>query len=125
MVSSRTAVLNIAAYGFAAIFTLFGLRAFLQPTYALEFFELSAPATAADRRILNTLLHIYGAREIFKGVAIWAAALVGTQKSLAMTLIAAGGVAFVDGVACFSHEQGHWNHWLYAPVIWSVGVLLL
>lgn len=59
------------------------------------------------------------------GIAIYSAALFGTKKSLAWTLIAASGVAFADGAVCFSFGNGHWNHWGYAPIITAVGSLLL
>ncbi|KAK8042968.1 hypothetical protein PG994_013451 [Apiospora phragmitis] len=123
--ASRTAALKLAAYAFATIFTGFGLNAFLRPGHALTFFEFSPPATAADRRMVDSLMYVYGARNVFMGVAIYAAAMTGTKRSLAVTLLAAGGVAFVDGAACFAHGQGHWNHWGYAPVITAVGALLL
>ncbi|KAK8128779.1 hypothetical protein PG984_009887 [Apiospora sp. TS-2023a] len=118
MTSSRTAALKLAAYVFATIFTGFGLNAFIRPGHALTFFD-------PDRRVVDSLMYAYGARDVFMGVAIYAAALAGTKKSLAVTLIAASGVAFVDGAACFAYGQGHWNHWGYAPVLTAVGALLL
>ncbi|KAK8060669.1 hypothetical protein PG996_010599 [Apiospora saccharicola] len=125
MTSSRTAALELAAYVFATIFTGFGLNAFIRPGHALTFFEFPPPATAADRRVVDSLMYVYGARDVFMGITIYAAALVGTKKSLAVTLLAASGVAFVDGAACFAHGQGHWNHWSYAPVLTAVGASLL
>ncbi|KAK7955877.1 uncharacterized protein PG986_005099 [Apiospora aurea] len=126
MASSRTAALKIAAYVFATIFTGFGINAFIRPVYALTFFEFSPPITPADRRMVDSLVYVYGARDVFMGVAIYAAAMAGTKKSLAVTLLAASGVAFVDGAACFAaHGQGHWNHWGYAPIVAAVGALLL
>lgn len=80
--------------------------------------------TQHDR--LSWLTHVLdGVRDIFMGIAIYSAALFGTKKSLAWTLIAASGVAFADGAVCFSFGNGHWNHWGYAPIITAVGSLLL
>lgn len=125
MASSRTTALKVAAYAFATIFTGFGINAILRPANALTFFEFAPPAGAAESQMVDSLMVVYGARDIFMGVAIYAAALAGTRTSLAWTLLAASGVAMVDGAACFAHGQGHWNHWGYAPMITAVGALLL
>ncbi|KAK8052473.1 hypothetical protein PG993_003858 [Apiospora rasikravindrae] len=126
MSSTRTAALKLAAYIFATIFTGFGINALLRPDHALTFFAFSPPVAPADRRTVDSLMYVYGARDVFMGIAICAAAAAGTKRSLALTLLAASGVALVDGAACFAaHGQGHWNHWGYAPVVTVVGVLLL
>lgn len=125
MTSSRTAALKLAAYAFATIFIGFGLNAFLRPAHALTFFEFLTPATTADRHVVDSLMYIYGVRDIFMGVAIYTAAWAGIKTSLGVTVIAARGVAFVDGAACFAHGQGHWNHWGYVPMVTAVGALLL
>lgn len=125
MALSQSSGFNLAAHAFATIFTAFGVNAILRPSHALTFFEFSPPASPADARMVDSLMVVYGARDIFMGVAIYAAALFGTKKSLGWTLIAASGVAVADGLACFSHGVGHWNHWGYAPVITAVGVVLL
>lgn len=125
MVFSQSPSLRIAASVFATIFVGFGVNAMLRPLNALEFFEFKAPAAAADRKIVDSLMAIYGARDIFMGLAIYSAAYYGDGKTLGWILVAGGGVAFVDGAVCRSHGKGEWNHWGYAPVITAVGSLLL
>lgn len=120
-----TSVLKVAAYAFATIFTGFGINAIARPANALTFFEFSPPVTTADREMVDSLMVVYGARDIFMGLAIYASALSGTRKSLGWTLVAASGVAFVDGIVCYTHGKGQWNHWGYAPVITAVGCMLL
>jgi hypothetical protein len=125
MAPSQSSALQLAAHAFATIFTGFGINAILRPTHALTFFEFAPPASAADKAMVESLMAVYGARDIFMGAAIYAAALFGTTKSLGWTLIAASGVAVADGLLCYAHGQGQWNHWGYAPMITAVGVLLL
>ncbi|KAK4679812.1 hypothetical protein QC764_207380 [Podospora pseudoanserina] len=125
MAPSQLSALQYAAHAFATIFTGFGINAILRPQHALTFFEFAPPASAADAKMVDSLMAVYGARDIFMGVAIYAAALFGTKKSLGWTLVAASGVAVVDGIVCWSHGQGEWNHWGYAPMITAVGAVLL
>lgn len=126
MVSLNTVFLRIAACYFATLFIVLGLQAFLGPAYTLlTFLEFPEPATAADRRVVDSLMYVYGAREVFKGVTIYAATLAGSKNSLAVILIAAGWVAFSDGAVCFAEGQGHWHHWCYATLVTAVGALLL
>jgi hypothetical protein len=125
MAPSQLPALRVAAYAFATIFTGFGINAMLRPTHALTFFEFNAPVAAADREMVDSLMAVYGARDIFMGMAIYSAALFGSKKSLAWILIAASGVAFIDGAVCWGHGKGHWNHWGYAPMITAVGGILL
>ncbi len=125
MALSESTPLQLAAHGFATIFTGFGINAILRPAHALTFFEFAPPLSPTDARMVESLMAVYGARDIFMGLAIYSAALFGTKKSLGWTLIAAAGVAFADGLICLSHGQGQWNHWGYAPMVTAVGALLL
>ncbi|KAF8956417.1 hypothetical protein BDZ97DRAFT_1851855 [Flammula alnicola] len=69
---------------------------------------------------------IYGARDVFVGLAIYSAAYFGERKSLGWILIAGSGVAFVDGAVCRAQVgKGEWNHWSYAPILTAVGSVLL
>ncbi|KAK3302940.1 uncharacterized protein B0T15DRAFT_259503 [Chaetomium strumarium] len=125
MAFSQSSALQLAAHAFATIFTGFGINAILRPTNALTFFEFAPPASPSEAGMVDSLMAVYGVRDIFMGVAIYAAALLGTKRSLGLTLIAASGVAIADGLVCYSHGQGHWNHWGYAPIITAVGAMLL
>lgn len=118
-------ILRLLSTLFGTIFIGFGINAILRPAHALTFFELAPPSSLADRALVDSLMIVYGARDVFMGLAIYAAAYFGTRKSLGLTLIAASAVAFVDGMVCYGHGKGEWNHWGYAPVITVVGGLLL
>jgi len=125
MAPSRTGVVQLAAHAFATIFVGFGINAILRPSHALTFFEFAPPASPAEAKMVDSLMAVYGARDIFMGLAIYAAALFGTKKSLGWTLVAASGVAIADGIVCYSHGQGQWNHWGYAPMITAAGAVAL
>ncbi|PGH12852.1 hypothetical protein AJ80_06561 [Polytolypa hystricis UAMH7299] len=124
---SQSSLLSLAAHLFATTWIGFGINAIVRPSHALTFFEFSPPTNAADKRMVDSLLFVYGARDIFMGVAIFSAAMLGgSRKSLGLTLLATGAVAFADGYACYTHGSGgEWNHWGYAPVVSGVGALLM
>ena len=125
MALSQSSSVRLAAYAFATIFTAFGVNAILRPAHALTFFEFAPPSSPADARMVDSLMAVYGVRDIFMGLAIYSAAFFGTKQSLGYTLIAASAVAVADGAVCFSHGQGHWGHWGYAPILTAVGAVLL
>lgn len=116
---------RILANTFATIFVAFGINAILRPAQALTFFEFQPPTSAVDKQMVDSLMAIYGVRDIFMGAAIYAAAYFGTRSALGWILIAASSVAFADGFVCWMHGQGAWNHWGYAPMITIVGSMLL
>jgi len=122
---SQSSSLPVVANAFATIFIGFGINAIIRPEHALTFFEMKPPALPADKKLFDALMVVYGARDIFMGLAIYSAALFGSRQSLGWTLVAGSAVAFVDGVVCRSYVGiGEWNHWGYAPVIAVVGALL-
>ncbi|EON62463.1 hypothetical protein W97_01685 [Coniosporium apollinis CBS 100218] len=123
---SHSPSLRLAASVFGAIFLAFGINAILRPQHALSFFEFSPPASASDAALVDSLMVIYGARDIFMGLAIHAAAYFGDRRALGWIMIAGSGVAFVDGAVCRAQVgRGEWNHWGYAPVLTAVGGMLL
>lgn len=145
---SQSQSLRIAGTIFGTIFIAFGLNAILNPLSALSFFEIHPPpssyysnsnSTADQKTLIDSLMIIYGARDIFMGLAIYSAAYFGgnneknshekrkaKNKALGWILIAGSGVAFVDGGVCKSIVgKGEWNHWGYAPVLAAVGLGLL
>jgi Domain of unknown function (DUF4267) len=122
---SQSPYLRIAASFFATIFVGFGINGIVRPRNALTFFEFQSPAAAADKKMVDSLMVVYGARDIFMGLAIYAAAYFGDNQTLGWILLAGSGVAFIDGAVCKAHGKGEWNHWGYAPMITAVGSLLL
>ncbi|KAF2492593.1 hypothetical protein BU16DRAFT_583744 [Lophium mytilinum] len=137
MPSLRT-TLRATSLLFGPLFIAFGLNAMLRPRHSLTFFPFpdpalptssAAPASKEVLDLLDALLVIYGARDVFMGVAILAAA---RGKALGWILVAAGAVAGVDGwvVRGFEARNSHpgggkWGHWGYAPVVGVVGGLLV
>ncbi|KAL5333310.1 hypothetical protein BJX70DRAFT_70554 [Aspergillus crustosus] len=122
---SQSTALTIAATAFATISVGFGINAFVQPPNALSFFEFDLPSNEKDRKMVESLLAVYGARDLFMGLTIYVAALLGARKALGWNLIFVGAVAGVDGLVCWTHGKGEWNHWGYAPVVTAIGVALL
>lgn len=122
---SQLPALRLAAVAFATIFIGFGVNAIVRPDHALTFFEFEPPADPSDHGMVNSLMAVYGVRDIFMGVVIYIATFSGTSKALGLTLITASAVAFADGAVCWMHGQGQWAHWGYAPIILTVGGLLL
>ncbi|KAJ6110053.1 hypothetical protein N7486_002288 [Penicillium sp. IBT 16267x] len=122
---SKSVFLKLAAFAFASTMAGFGINALVRPAHALSFFEFEPPAGTADQKMVNSLMAVYGVRDIFMGLAIHIALFLGTSKSLGWSLIIASAVAFADGAICWSHGQGQWSHWGYAPLILVVGVLIL
>ncbi|KAL5357126.1 hypothetical protein BJX96DRAFT_143937 [Aspergillus floccosus] len=116
---------RLAAYLFATAFIGFGINAILRPDNALSFLELSPATSPADKHLVEALMIIYGARDIFMGAAIYAAAFSGTRRSLGWTLIAASVVAMVDGAVCRVYSAGEWGHWSYGSVITLLGVFFV
>lgn len=131
---SHSSSLLLAARVFGTIFVGFGINAIVRPESALAPFELEVPGAA--RELVDKLMVIYGVRDIFMGVAMWAAAAAAAsvgagdgggygRKTLGWIVLAGSGVAFVDGAVCRSGGKGEWNHWGYAPLLTVVGALLL
>ena len=125
MTISRSPILYIASSAFATIFIGFGVNAILRPDNALTFFEWEAPTAASDKILVENLMVVYGVRDIFMGLVMYATAYFGSRKALGWVLIAGSGVAFADGVVCWNQGKGEWNHWGYAPMLTVVGGLLL
>ena len=130
MMISTLPHLELGALFFATIFIGFGFLGFINPSKALSFFELPYPhakkASADARKTIDVMFVVYGVRDIFMGVAIYAAALCGTRQALGWIVVAAGCVAVTDGAACkFMVGKGEMNHWGYAPVMIVLGAAML
>lgn len=126
MAVSKSPYMLIAATIFATLFVGFGINGIVRPRSAFEVFEFDFPASPADQKLVNSLMVLYGVRDVFMGAAIYSAAYFGTRKTLGLILIAGSGVAFVDGAVCRAQiGRGEWNHWGYAPALTVVGALLL
>ncbi|KAF3483140.1 uncharacterized protein GIQ15_02464 [Arthroderma uncinatum] len=125
MAISNSYPVLIAANVFATMCVRFGINAILRPDHGVSFFELSPPTSGPERTLFNSLMAVYGVRDVFMGLAIYATACLGERKALGWILLGVSGVAFADGVVCAVNGAGEWNHWTYAPVVMAVGVAAL
>jgi hypothetical protein len=123
---SQSTYLPIIASIFGTIYLGFGINGIFRPRSAFEVFEFNLPASPADQSVIDSLMIIYGARDVFMGIAIYSANYFGSRKSLGCLLITGSAVAFVDGAVCRAQVgKGEWNHWGYAPAMTAVGAMLL
>ncbi|RVX74591.1 hypothetical protein B0A52_01717 [Exophiala mesophila] len=125
---SRTSESNrllLIAGIFATIWTGFGINALLRPMAAYSIFEFPVPIASADQAVIEGLMLIYGARDLFMGFAVLITALLGSRRACGYVVLAGAAVAFVDGWACLRVVgDGQWNHWGYAPALVIVGALM-
>lgn len=114
---------------FATIFIAAGINAILRPEHALTFFEFEYPSTLSPAKdVVDALMLVYGIRDIFMGVAMYAAAWHGNRKTLGWIVFVGGIVAVADGIACRgkgANGKAEWGHWGYAPMLIVVGGLLV
>lgn len=123
---SRSPTLRLAAAAFGTIWLIFGLTFTLAPSRALPFFSFPVPALASNQQLVESFVLLYAVRDIFMGLAVYAAAWYGDRRVLGWLLVAGGAVAVADGVVVKAQVgEGEWNHWGYAPVVAGVGVVLL
>lgn len=120
---SQSSTVRMTATALATMFIGFGINAIFNPDGALAIFELPSPP--ADRVLVDSLMAVYGIRNIFIGFAVYAASFLGTSRSLGWTLIGASAVAFGDGAICWTHGHGQWGHWQYAPMFTLLGGVVL
>ncbi|KAF7195569.1 hypothetical protein HII31_03163 [Pseudocercospora fuligena] len=125
MAISSSPVLRYISLAFATIFVGFGINAIVNPTSALSFFELSYPTLPDQRKLVDALLFVYGARDIFMGAAIYISALYGNTTVVGWVVLAAGLTAGADGWACkYIVGAGEMNHWGYAPILLVMGAMM-
>lgn len=122
---TTSAILPLIAASLGTICISFGINAILRPEQALSFFEFDYPAIEAEQNLVDNLLTVYGIRDIFMGIAIYATAWCGSRRALGWILLAVGAVAVGDGVVCWRNGHGEWNHWGYAPLAGVVGALFV
>jgi hypothetical protein len=122
---SQSTALLVAANVIGAIWVGFGVFDLLDPAQGLTFFEFPLPLLPNEAAQTKSLVNVIGVRDIFIGFAIFATAYLSNRTALGWILIGASLEAFADGVVCFQHGKGEWNHWGYAPMLTVVGALLL
>ncbi|GMG13117.1 unnamed protein product [Aspergillus oryzae] len=93
---SENTALRLAGNAFGTIILGFGINALIRPDHALTFFEWTPPTVTADRQLVNSLMYVYGVRDIYMGLSVYVASIFGTPKSLGWTLLAFSAVAALD-----------------------------
>jgi hypothetical protein len=123
---SRHPALPYAATFFSIICLGFGITYMLYPQtgYALYGFS-SAPKTTSEWEVMERVMILYGAKDVFIAAAIFASTWFGTRKSAGLILVAAGFCGGVDGYVV-KQEAGsnEWNHWGYSSVMVLLGAVM-
>jgi hypothetical protein len=103
-----------------------GINAILRPTQAIDAFKLQARAEAADPILVNSLVAIYGARDIFVGLTLFVASYFRARSTLGGIILAAVPVVMADGAICrYYVGEGEWAHWGSLPVLVALGAWLI
>lgn len=108
----------------------FGLHYVFFPRSAFNNFGFAAPSAAStDRELLDNILILFGAKDMFVGVSIWAAILAGNRKIAGINVLALGLCAALDGWVVKNSKGavpgGEWGHWGYGSVALGVGAAML
>jgi hypothetical protein len=124
---SQHPIVPLAATLFGTIFVGFGFNYIFNSRQAfISSFDFPYPAAAEEQRIIDSFCVLFGAKDLFMGVAIYSAAWLGTRKSLGVILLAASVCAGIDGVVVNKAVgHGEWNHWGYGSLVGVLGVVSL
>ncbi|OAL55439.1 hypothetical protein IQ07DRAFT_582926 [Pyrenochaeta sp. DS3sAY3a] len=111
---------------FGTIFLGFGITYILYPRTGYELYGFStSPTNAADWAIMERVMILYGAKDVFMAIALLSSTWYGSRKSTGLVLLAASATAGVDGYVVGSEAgTNHWNHWGYGSVMGVVGLVL-
>ena len=117
MLLSRSPYLQIVA-GLLALFpVLLGLNGMLRPRSAFALFQFQLPVTEEGKQLVDSLIVLYGVRDVFMGLAILFAVCFGTRSTAGYLFLLSVVVAIVDGIVSRSQiGSGEWNHWAFAPI---------
>ncbi|KAF1966397.1 hypothetical protein BU23DRAFT_560207 [Bimuria novae-zelandiae CBS 107.79] len=107
--------------GFGFSYTFFPRRAYA----SIGLPALSSSTTSLDAEILDAVITLFGAKDVFVGVALLVTTWVANRRVAGVLLVAASACAGVDGwVVQRVAGSGGWNHWGYGVVMGCVGVLM-
>jgi hypothetical protein len=124
---SRHPALLYASTAFSCILFGFGVTYMFYPRIGYSLYGFSAsPSSTSEWAVMERIMVLYGAKDLFMGTAIFASTWFGTRKSAGMILIAGGLCAGVDGVVVKNEAgTGEWNHWGYGSVMVGLGGSML
>ncbi|CAI6333765.1 unnamed protein product [Periconia digitata] len=110
----------------------FGLHYTLFPRSAFNNFGFAPPSSSvkpSDLELLDSILILFGAKDLFVGVSIWAAALSGNKRLTGVNILALGLCAALDGWIVKRSEGvvagAEWGHWGYGSVALVLGAVML
>jgi len=123
---SHSKPLYYLAQSFVPILLGFGLNSIFRPQAAYQLLgELPTPSSTNDTRIVNSLMILYGAKELVQALGVFLVGSYGSKRALGWMVLASCAGAFVDGwVVKDLSGGGEWNHWGYGSLFSIVGVLL-
>ena len=124
---SHYASLRYISTLFSAIFLAFGLTYMLSPRTGYSFFGFtSSPTTSTEWAMMERVMVLYGAKDVFVSVAIFATTWYGTRRSAGLVLVTAGACAGVDGYVVGKEAgMGECNHWGYGSAMVVLGCVMM
>lgn len=123
---SQSPILRYIATLFGCITFGFGINYIFNPSSAYDIFQFPRMSSEADQDIMNAVMILYGAKDLFMGIAIWASTWSGTRRSAGMVLMAGGAAAGIDGyIVNRMTGGGEWNHWGYGSVMVMLGLAMI
>lgn len=123
---SRSRPLFLASQFFVIIYIFFGINSIFRPRSGyLLIGELPLPTTASDQATIDSLMVLYGAKDLFMAAALYVVGRTGDRRALGWMVIAGGAAALVDGwVVKERIGTGEWNHWGYGGFMVGLGGVL-
>lgn len=123
-------ILRLPATLFGLIFLAFGTAYTFYPRAAYSTIGLPSPTTTQDAELVDAIITLFGAKDLFVGVAILAATWLGSGRSgrrvAGLLLVAGSGCAGVDGLVVGRVAgEGEWNHWGYGVVMGFMGIVMM
>jgi hypothetical protein len=111
---------------FGFIFLGFGVAYMVWPREAFSSLGFPNPTTKVDLELMDAVMVLYGAKDLFMGVSILAATWLGNRKTAGVLLVAGSMCAGVDGYVVNRFTgTGEWNHWGYGSAMGIAGVLMM
>ncbi|KAF2119867.1 hypothetical protein BDV96DRAFT_641739 [Lophiotrema nucula] len=111
--------LSLATTVFGTITLGFGVHYIVNPAAAIYNFSpaITTPTQPNDVRTMKAILLLFGAKDVFVGIALLSAVLYGRPKMRGILRLALGLCAAYDGYVMKNLTgTGEWNHWGYGSM---------
>lgn len=125
--SPRSQVLPNTALLFGLVPTFIGVATILYPRFGLlHVFEAKLPAAPQDQKLVDGLMRLFGARDMYLGLTTITAWYMGQRAVMGYLLFLGCGVVTVDGIVQKQQTgNGEWKHWSFVPVMAGLGAGLV